>query len=423
MSFDNLPSRIRTFLQEISDEELKAICTELNQVLRWFLDQGNSVFLHRLGILFPQTLSATQTYLWSDQLVLRTETTRVFQFEKCNELTSYHNEKFGKNTLCELSSLTSRIYPRLPLSLHIRWNESTFRSKLKYVLEFLRWEVVTKGFSKILDSVGTLYALHNRQGTTFEDWFAGSDLFLAPSNCEPLVVGPCKILPRPVLQVSTEILEAQYGPPIEEIKCNPSHELLSHKVGYRNGKGSREISNSITVLVFQSTIAKQNVYIYSTRNLHHQYGRSYEFVFQLIHEHTAPPRWPIKIFASISELTEQIRGNENIVISSPIPYTDNSSRPLQHLLITQYDKIKLAQCSDMGSFSYLNLVGISAGEARVASRYGANFLTELLRARGLAQVTRLERACLTRLSGLLLEERDNCININKSLNIPHALSA
>jgi len=199
------------FLKETTEEERRHLLQELSDSILYFIERDCAVYLEGFGLLIPRHATNEIVRTLGTKNILRTETKRLMTFEKCDELCAHHRERH--NTIIETKELARRIHPRLPVMINVHWTPQDTRRYLRGFFKYLAHETVVQGHSRQLKAIGTFYSLHNRQGTTFSDWFAGADIFIKQSAQQILMVQPGKVFKQPVLTSAWEPLEAAYGPP------------------------------------------------------------------------------------------------------------------------------------------------------------------------------------------------------------------
>ena len=236
--------------------------------IRHFIGKDIPVNLEGFGILFPRIRNIDRSYQKDSHLIVRKEHFRTMEFEKCSSVTKFHRDTY--RGLIGLREVAERICAFLPIELAI----TTTAKEIHYILATfvgeLAHQVVYEGASSLLPVLGTFYALHNRQGSRFEDWFAGSDIFLHSHLSEPTSVGKCLLRERPILDSSWELLEAAYGPAIDKVSINLPQELKG--LGYDVSAFPQDIKREIPVAVFQAYANKEKTHylIYCTDGLRHQ---------------------------------------------------------------------------------------------------------------------------------------------------------
>ena len=139
-----------------------------------------------------------------EHIIIREETHRLIEFEKTNEVVPYHQQRFGK--IVETKELSEWIYPRLDLKMQLLHDPTELKRLIRGFVANLKREVVISGYSNQLNTIGSFFAAHNRQGTSFSDWYAGADIWLKPVWKEYLSVGNHRAFERPELKNAWELL-------------------------------------------------------------------------------------------------------------------------------------------------------------------------------------------------------------------------
>ena len=391
--------------------------------LRFFLSRSIPVYLNGFGILFTKPHSQDRSYQKCSSLIVRKENYRTIEFEKCASITNFHRQTYPG--LIELKELSERILALLPIEQAAPINEKIIRARLSVLIGDVLSETVIKGCSNLLSSIGTFYALHNRQGNSLEDWFAGSDIFISSNFAQPISVGKCIVRERPILESAWELLGAAFGEPLIKLKINLTKELK--ELGYDISELPNDVSSEIPVAIFQSYSKKDKTHllIYSTDGLRTQgitakrtKGFGTEMVFQL--PVTTPfshqdkkqlldiPRWPLRplvmgwILMQSSSAKVLKAGLKIREESSLIPNFDSD---LSAIFCTQFSTFKEEQLSTEGSFFFVNIVGITGDEHALAERNGSEHLRVVLEYKKLSQFTKPLRSSLTSRSTLKELER------------------
>ncbi len=388
---------LREYLAAVTSAQRRILAKELAAEAVRRIEGGESIYLEGLGIAAPRRITAPGVYTLAQHFVLREEVRQHTVFEKCSELTGYHRQRYSP--LCELKDLVKRIYARLPLQMAVRWSENDLRRLLRGLMKHVIYEVVTKGCSRQLAPLGVFYALHNRQGSSVQDWYAGADIFLEAASCPAVESGPSRLLLIPELQDAWEPLRCVYGDPLAVLSIPLRPEL--QKLGYAL---AAESEPEINVAVFERRVKHSRILLYCTEGLRraaYQRGtkQGVELVFQacLPEDDLSAPAWPFKALALGWVLVQSSRSGAprtGVGLGCEVPLSEDEPTRLSTIFSTEFSQIpRPCKCSD-GPFSYLNLVGITEREALLARTSSPAHLTILLRRRQLDQVTKLNRPCL-----------------------------
>jgi hypothetical protein len=254
------------FLFETTEGFRALLAQEVESAVTFFLKLERSVHLEGFGFLSPIINSSSSTQIVDNQAVIVRETFISLRFEKCDDFSSSQPEKF--NSLVETKDIAQRVMARMrrPVGSKIEapyaaqtqsseertsgtapsiapnppflGNERELARYIRGWIECLKFEVVLKGYSSLLPTIGTWYALHNRQGENFAEWFAGSDVFLKPTFRHVLMSSQALSFERPVLQNAWELFEAANGAPLVTLSVDIEKELAA--LGYQMQEPSIE---------------------------------------------------------------------------------------------------------------------------------------------------------------------------------------
>jgi hypothetical protein len=327
-------------------------------------------------------------------------------FEKSRELTAFHRERFAP--ILDTRDLAKSVHAALPAEVSVR---RSIRSTREALIEFLcavRDAIIERGYSSALRPIGDFYALHNRQGTSPQDWFAGADIFLVPRSDRCLMAEDAQILPRPVLDNAWELLTAAYGPPIQSFEIDVLAELEQLGFAPTGADQSRFTSERTLRIAVFSDGAPQPTLTYATdgaRKLGLAHGAAVgsELTFQLPlgaaqgETRTMVPRWPSRALTLGWLLLVSARSKTvkpGVGINADCPLIPDCDTDLTAIFTTHFQPIRTEQLTVDGGFTFVNIVGITAGEAEVADTCGGAHLTALLTHRGLDQSTKPTRSAV-----------------------------
>lgn len=403
------------FLAETTQEEREWLRTQLAQAIIEFVEQDRSVWLEGFGLLIPRLENTTRRYPWEQSIVVREERQRTLTFEKCSELTSYHIENYPQ--LIETHQLAHALYVSLPIAYSLRWNEKDLQRFVRGLVQTLKQEVVVNGHSQILQSIGVFYAMHNRQGMLEQDWYAGADVFLVPAYRRPVHVGPCHLCTLPVLENAWELFAAAYGSPIHTFSIQLVEELS--ELGYDTANLLEESSlaqNSIEVAVFEqvkSPHSQESILLYCTEGLrslgiNQASGKGFgtELVFQLpitrrlTTQRTGTseiPLWPARPLTMgwilmHSAASKTVRAG--LGLCEGVSLIRDFDTDLTTVFTTPFEPCADQQQSQDGAFYYINILGITDDEARIAKDFSAQHLLTLLQHKGLHQHSKPTRSSI-----------------------------
>lgn len=417
-----LPYKLSTeaFYSATTEQERDLLRFEVNCALQHFLEFDRPIFLEGLGVIAPSRTERSRAYPSGQSLVVRREIVRSVAFEKCDDIGAVPSSvtQSGQK-IVETHELAERIYPRLPLGLHLKWSTQAMRSLLRAYLLSVRERLVTKGVSQILSVVGTLYALHNRQGNNPNDWYAGADILLLPRRSQVLQVLESKLCARPVFSTAWEPLEALYGKPVTTM-CLDLLDVLK-ETGFGVDESAQQESEikkrQVEVAVFLDSAERNGAnknqrprLIWCTEGVRHlAHKKANEIVAtELVIQTPANPNNPARsvednlVMASRllalgwailhSTRNKTLRPGLGINAETPLIATPKST--LTAAVATHVQSIAGVHLDEGGEFSYANITGISHREAKLISAGKRIHLLAMLELRGLDQITQATRGCL-----------------------------
>lgn len=400
----------QAFLHETSEQDRLILFQELSRVLFNILETDTPVYLERFGILFTTRENRIVSRRIEQKSLIRKEAYRKLVFEKCDDLPPGYEEQYS--SLIETPEISKRLHPRLPLTLTIRWSEQDLRRYIRGMIAFLRNEIIQNGHSSLLSEVGNFYALHNRQGEHPSDWYAGANIILEPRSEQITTIGESRIIPEVTFDHALEPFEATYGPPISVLGINLQSELRS--LGYDLGSRDMNFSeNLFRVGVFRSNNTNEecnSTLIFCTDGIRNLTNSSFqqqksgtELIVQMKEDEIPPehqgqlPSWPLRVITLgwlLLNGRESRSLREGLGLSCDIPLSDREETILKAIFTTRHNSFPTPQLSGEGPFQYINLVGISPDEMKIAEEFSPDHLLTLLRFRGLDQCTRLMRQSL-----------------------------
>ncbi|RMG42927.1 MAG: hypothetical protein D6719_05025 [Candidatus Dadabacteria bacterium] len=403
------------YLQETSPQKRKIMQEELAGLIIELAKKGESIYLEGLGVMYPEDCERCCTYTFQQKAMIRVEDLRTLKFEKAGELTQLTRERFPR--LIETNRLADMLYLRLPLSLQFSWDHIDVRRYLRGMFKDIKYEVIVQGYSNQLEEVGCFYSLHNRQGNSFSDWFAGADIFLTTSWSDLLRIKKKKIINQPVLRNAWEIFEVAYGKPLKTFKVDLNNELRELGYGDINLSESSGINSEINLAVFQkpgSVSGSEENLLYvsdgvrlAAFNHSQRVTAGNEFVLQLpvteLKQIPAvnPDTLAARMFTMAWILMQSSRSKTVAIgagLSSETPIVPSCKSKINTVFVNDFYLLPAEQLSDTGTFKYLALIGITADEARIASQYSPRHLRAILKHRGLDQITRPLRSSIVKKS-------------------------
>ena len=392
-----VPSKLRPGELDVhlEDEDRKLLRFEINCALVFFLEQERSVYLEGLGLLTPTKAQRLITHTVDHWALLRDESVREIQFEKCDDSSCLPESARGA---AETRDLARRIYPRLPLPLQFRWTESDLKRLLRALLLEVRSELLQDGYSHMLSSVGTLYALHNRCGQNLQDWYGGSDIFLRTRHHQTVTVQREILVERPVLESAWEVMQAAFGPPQHQFEFSPKRELEAW--GVEPPAEAPEMM--IKVAAFHDTVTGRVLFCTDgLRTLKAPEAKAgSELVVQLPAGNADDAReWitrPLSMgwFLTVTSRHGALR--PGLGLAAPAPLSTNPACQLTAILTTRLSDLGSEQLSAGGAFHYLNVIGITTEEAQLLQEQLRPYLLAVLEHKRLDQITDPRRSSILR---------------------------
>jgi Suppressor of fused protein (SUFU) len=407
------------FVHSTSSEEKSVICRLLQEVIIELLCSHKAIYLEKFGLLAPVLSKINENIIFERKTLVRQSTLLSVEFHKCNELTNLHKEKFPE--IIETPTLSRSLYARLPHKLLFKWDSKNTRNLLLGLIETIKKEVITLGICSRLSKIGEFTAIHNRQGETFKDWFAGADIFLNMAYEKIIESDNSIVFERPIVEDSWEICKALYGKPLHIFPLKIEKELEA--LGYELPKDLKHSSSlNIKVAIFENKIGSQIQLIYCTDGLRNlglsikpkkdfAYSYGNELVMQIAndasfqesakdnsirHDDLLLPNWPKQILA-LCWLLMNGSSTKTLKIGAGISHGSSLSgnsllSKLTTIFVTKYSKSCSEILSHEGPFYYLNITGITDDESQFAENYGTKRLISILKHKKLDQVFKIGRS-------------------------------
>lgn len=390
----------------IDTDETTTLSHALVESITDFLRAGFSVEIDGFGIVSPQTTSAERSYSVEGSQVRRWEETLSLSFDKCREVTAFHRERFPR--LIDTKDLARATHLELPCDEGLRLNERATRRRIVALFRTLKTEVIERGYSGALAPLGDFYALHNRQGETLNDRFAGSDIFLVPRFTRRIRLSETRRFERPILEHPWEIFEAAYGTPAGKLRIDLGVELRALGYTFSPEEETQFLGEKfIEVGVFVTGERDgKPLLTYVTSGVRRlaqgKGGGGNELTFQLpvSHDSTTPsqtalPEWPTRALTLGWLLVLSSRSRTippGVGFSADAPLIPDCDTDLCAVFTTPFHSIRTPQRDTEGEFSFINIVGITTTEAAFARRFGGSHLLNLLEHRSLDQATKPTRS-------------------------------
>jgi hypothetical protein len=375
---------VYTDLPSVADDEWLRL--ELTAATLHFIERNRAVWFPTLGIFFPEVKTAAVIRHLGSRLVVQKETTRTANFEKCSELVAYQRERFP--TVVELPELAERVFSKASETTRNQLSHRHVRGRLQSLISAVRRDVLNRGSSTLLPGLGTLYALHNRQGETEGDWYAGADLFIVDRYSRTLHVEPPTFLERPSFRDSFELLEAAYG------------------IG--------ELTDEVTVGEFPVRVKSFKIPATDKGTSSDRYLLATDGVRRLSKVDNAEPgelllelqsveglSWGRRLLVNLCKADQghfaaSVRKGTMIELPKAqhptlSPGTRRTSLPITTIIVAPFHRASAEHRCDDGVFTYRLLVGITADEAALSEKIGYAPLMAMLERRGHASATKLIR--------------------------------
>lgn len=412
--------------QSLAADERALIRLALNDSLPPLLTASRAIVLDGLGVLRPVLKRRRRTELCDDKLKIVEEDVECVEFDKCEDTTGLCAEHLA--TAAGLRELTSAVDQQLPSSLRDRWSERDVRKLLRSFFKTVRSQIVTSGYSDDLRSIGHFFALHNRQGLTQADWYAGANIILESGWAKVRRVTSEQLVERPLLDSSYELLEAAFGTSRWATEFVLTAEL--QRIGFPSAFLEQfQIPNAqIQVRCFEIPSRKQApVWLFATDGLRNARPRDsrapkhlgYELTLQLPSSLAETPRelgtWTLGALAcgsllALGESKDVLKSNAALSLHRPLfalgsstsiepsaVYVDEThdsrakSLPdhcqLRAIMLTPFEPARLPQRSLEGDFVFANILGITEDEAELVSRLGKTHTLAIFSHRGGYQIT------------------------------------
>lgn len=407
MGVSSLAPRVLTaeeFVQQTTPDQRAMLRSTLSSTAWAILCEGSALYLDRIGIFYWAQEDRAVNHDHENTILVQRVQVKKLCFEKCSELVSFQRERFDR--LIETSVLCERVYAAIPVQHQRHWEPRYFSALIRTTLRLLREELVVEGYTRQLGNIGDLFAVHNRQGHSIEDWYAGCDIIVANPPEKVVQASHPKAYEAPVLESSWEPLSCAFGEPIGEFVVSIPHQLSS--LGFDGEAIEKETSDherSVAVAVFEGpSTSERKVYIYCTEGLRKLGYRSSpegekvgaELTVQVEDTNeTGPelPRWPLRAIALGWALLRSSRGcflRPGSGMSAELPLL--LERPhFRTILSAPFEHLSYRQLCGEGAFWFVNITIVRDDEARFAEIHTPERLLALLRSRGYDQLSRPTR--------------------------------
>lgn len=402
-----LSSRISydQFLTETTIEERSILFHHLELAIISFIERSIPVYLEGFGIIFPEQRDCVSTLADGSRNILRQERLTSLNFEKCSELIPFQQERYkGIVGLKDLS-----MFMQTAIAPLASWDEAALRRLVKGAILAIKHEVISAGSFNKFRTIGEFCCLHNRQGTSFIDWFAGADIFLIQSYCKSEQIRPDRVVSRPLLENAWELMIAAHGKPIRYLEIDFVKELYEIEAEKTLSQSEYAVSlgidyeaRHIKTAVFRTEgYDNTSVLIFCSDGLRHAIDS--ELVFQVEFDPSDLKLSEVVdsqldcLVSRVFSLGLVLAGMKSKLprigsgIQSDLPLFKGLRTSLSGIIVSEFSKARLEQQVVDGSFYYRNLVGITAEETQILTQFSGHYLLKFLKIKGLDQVTKILR--------------------------------
>jgi nucleoid DNA-binding protein len=372
----------------------------LERVILDSLSRGSAVYLEGFGIVFPEIRSRTVVETLNTKLCTRIEGQRAAQFEKCYDLIQLHRDRFG--SILEGRQLHNAILKQLAVQ---GISERDIQRTLRTFIKNLRDDVVCNGYSVALPNVGRFLVLHNRQGATTGDWFAGADIFLQSSYRHTLMSGTPIFSNRPTLNNSWDAVGGKLGKPIKIYDLELDAALQPLAVA-PTAISERALKPRIAAFAQQVDDVTRFTFITDGMRLLGgcKSGIGTEFIFSFeqrfgdwtfqTEEIIEMARRPLSLGWLLAAGAEEDSLKVGTCLECSSKIFPKSSGDLTAVICLAPMLAQNLHTTSDRQFRFLQLLGITGDEAQVCERIGFNHLSALLEYRGVHQITKPNRSSM-----------------------------
>jgi hypothetical protein len=406
---------------------------ELNAALLSFIQAERPVVLEGFGIVSPTRRKTARTHLMGSWGVIREETVQTIVFEKCQDTSCLPADRYPR--IVDTRELVQAVYSRLPITLQLRWSERDLRRLIVQFVRGVRDDLTENGFTEQLRALGHFYSIHNRQGNSIADWFAGSDIFIVPRQIRPLSLRSVRQFARPVLESSWELWEAAVGKPVWEGTSSVQRSLL--ELGFPENALEGQLVNPDefkTALFIDANQANEgNENAHAIRGAHavfvtdglrsasrtssHRNKLRHELVLRVplraiiggqidsglaqtestsqlenfsLPKDFVPQDWVAQVIAAgvllaASERANPLRANAALALGRSL--TGEKDCKLRSMFLVPCATFQSQQLAVDGPFHFASILGITSDEAKLLAAHGRDHLLAILESRGCANIT------------------------------------
>ncbi len=377
----------------------------LVEVLKTELELENSVFLEGLGQFKCLRERRRESFRGSDLFAFRSETALTLQFEKCLE----SNCENTNSNIIETHALAKKTMAKLSIADCLGLSERELRKHIRTFFKDLKTELVTCGVTNLLHELGIFYAFSNSDAGTVSDLYHSAEIFFEARFKHVLECSETNLFETPRFYNAWEPLETAFGEPIKKWQINLIETLV--ELGFDPESSALSDIPEISIVAFANNTATENKaasgsLIYCTDGLRCDQARSSEQLFdqeltcqieipaEFSMSSEAVPDWPLRILTLGWIL---LHGFKNRSLREGITFThqqalnqDPRSR-IDTIVTTEFNKLPGVFIVEDIPYRYINLVGITQDEARLASDLSPYYLIQILKFKDLSQITRPQR--------------------------------
>ncbi|MGI6680241.1 MAG: hypothetical protein ACOX3T_01940 [Bdellovibrionota bacterium] len=396
---------------DFNNEDALNLANFFNEIIEINLIEQKVIYLENFGFLIPKkewTLNCKEKESEKENeketlVYFKEEEVLKIDFEKCLIINDYFKEKYS---LIEFRDIIKNIN----FEHYDIFKNFELRDVLKYALAFintLKDDVISNGVSRTL-SIGTFYAVHNRQGESFYDNFAGADIIFKQEIKKVYNEKDTFKYYKPTLDDALEVFKAAYGDYVGVVEVNLRKELVVLGFSIEDIKSIKEAV--LPLYVFEDRSLSQSGLItlyYATNTLRKygikEYGIGTEFVFGLTLDEKDfrnkdgslnIPSYIGRAFTAawLQLQREELRKEKGaFTLKYHKPLLIDGQKEMDAICISDFEKLSSMQTAKDGKFFYKNILGITADELVFANRFSVEYILTLLALRNLDQITRLNR--------------------------------
>lgn len=401
--------------EAFTEDDIRLVFTEIGNTIIYFAECGYASFLSRLGIIFPIEKLQQRVSSVNQQFSFIEETTKSLKFEKTDDIYTSHRIQFPQ--LLETSELSQRVFEKTRSFLSFSATSLDLKKLVKALIDEIKRKVVRDAIVEDFFGLGSLFALHNRQGIEERDWYAGADISLSCTWNKVIQGSPSRFIEAPVLDSAFEISDLILGNPVADIDLNlhkqisslefDTHDLLEiiptfvklrsyikpispnrYSVTFVS-EGIRTISSNLKKELGNEFIVKTVLY-----------HRDQDEAFKLSSEMASSPLpWVLNLFAGGSLLAALSR-NGLVSKASALPVGKEELQlpqksELSTIVTFPFRTIGYRQESTTGPFYFSHLSLLTDAEASFLVDKRKSLILHFLQQRGYEQTSQPDRPDLT----------------------------